>query len=149
TGSPAAIPSTSAPICATRPANSAPSTHGSGSGQREVPARESRSLWLSPHACTSTSTSCSPQGGSSTCAESIFSGPPCSEKTAANTFLVGVAGHARVGDRLGPAICPRLARPQAAAPQRVRQHRPERHAVADGDADLLADADGHVGHPAA
>ena len=34
----------------TVPANSAPSTQGIGNGQRDVPARESRSLWFRPHA---------------------------------------------------------------------------------------------------
>ena len=38
------MPSTSVPTAATTPANSAPRIHGIGNGQRDVPARESRSL---------------------------------------------------------------------------------------------------------
>ncbi len=52
------------PTATTVPVNSAPSTMGSWNGHREVPARESRSEWLTPHACTCTRTSPAPNSGS-------------------------------------------------------------------------------------
>ena len=52
-------------------------------GQRDVPARESRSLWFRPQARTSITTSSAPGTGSSSSSQRITSGPPYSRKVAA------------------------------------------------------------------
>ena len=60
-----------------------PSTQGKLNGQRDVPARESRSEWLRPHACTATTTSSGAGTGSGTSSQRRTSGPPYARKVAA------------------------------------------------------------------
>ena len=66
------------PTPTTVPANSAPRTIGSSNGHREVPARESRSEWLTPQACTWTRTSPGPISGSGMSAYCMASAGPYS-----------------------------------------------------------------------
>ena len=66
------------PDSTTVPVNSAPRTMGSLNGHRDVPARESKSEWLTPQACTRISTSSAPTPGSGMSAYCIASAGPYS-----------------------------------------------------------------------
>ena len=78
TRSPAWTGPASAPVPTTVPVNSAPRTIGSLNDHRDVPARESRSEWLTPQACTRMRTSRGPVTGSGISAYCMASGGPYS-----------------------------------------------------------------------
>src|SRR5439155_4405068 len=136
------------PISATKPANSAPRTQGNVNGQRDVPARESRSLWLTPQALTSMRTSSPASTGSSTLLQRSTSGSPYSQNADAHIELGSSerCGHPGVRDRLRPRVRADLARSQTTSPERVGEERAVRNPVADGDSEFALDAARHARH---